>query len=138
MSAEDDVRRLLKEYGAVLMRSNNHNIYKFPDGRIFTMVKTPSDHRTWKNQLQQLHELLGIRREIHKNPNRKSKHGVGKPLYRADPPMVKRRNPLEGFEFRSLAYKYEGCVPVSIERVPITPVWCWMRRLFGYGGKNRW
>jgi hypothetical protein len=136
MSAEDEVERLLKSNGAVLVRSKNHLIYRFPDGKLFTTPKTPSDYRTWANQLHELRELLGIKRDVHKNPNRKQKRGTGKPLYQAEPSVRQRRNPLEGFEFPSHAYKYEGCVPMPVERVPMTPVWCWMRRLFGYGGKR--
>jgi predicted RNA binding protein YcfA (HicA-like mRNA interferase family) len=136
MSAQDEVDRLLKEHGAVLVRSKNHLIYKFSDGKIFTVPATPSDYRAWANALHTLRDLLGVKREVKKNPNRKRKKGASKQLYRAEPPVVRRRNPLEGFTFRSLEWKYEGCLPVTVEQVPMTPMWCWMRNLFGYGGKR--
>lgn len=137
MNAEDEVARLLREYGGTLVRSKTHNVYKFPDGKIFTTPKTPSDHRTWANQLQQLRFLLGITHAKKKSTKRQPKKGVGKPLYRVDPPVVNRRNPLEGFVFPESRHRpYDECLPVAIERVPMTPMWCWMRRLFGYGGES--
>jgi hypothetical protein len=134
MSAQDEVERLLKAHGAVLVRSKNHLIYKFSDGKIFTVPATPSDYRAWANALHTLRDLLGVKREVKKNPKRKCKKGVGKPLYRAEPPVVRRKNPLEGFEFPAFR-RYKECAPMAVERVPMTPVWCWMRRLIGHGGK---
>jgi len=55
--------RILKEHGAVLVRTKKHKIWKFPDGRIHVMPGSPSTMVTWKNQLRDLRNLLGINEE---------------------------------------------------------------------------
>jgi hypothetical protein len=87
MNAEDEVRMLLHDHGAVLVRRRTHRVYRFPDGRSFTLPRSPSDHRWSQNALQDLRRLLGVERALHKNANRKRKPGMGpstKNGYRAD------------------------------------------------------
>lgn len=55
-----EVARILKEHRAVLVRTNRHEVWKFPDGRIFTQPHTPSDWRTSANQLTDLRRMLGL------------------------------------------------------------------------------
>jgi hypothetical protein len=75
MSAEDEVIRLLRSHEAVLVRQRKHAIYRFPDGRTFTLSRTPScfyaDHA-----LADLRRLLNLDREVRKNPDRKGKPGA--------------------------------------------------------------
>lgn len=63
MNAAIEVNRLLNEYGAVLVRQNKHLVYRLPNGRVFTRVKTPSDHRTPLNELSDLRHALGMERQ---------------------------------------------------------------------------
>lgn len=76
MRFEAEVERLLREDAAVLLRTSSHKIYRLSNGKNFVMPMTPSDRRSAANQLTRLRHLLGIRREINKNPNRKDKPGV--------------------------------------------------------------
>jgi hypothetical protein len=82
MNAEQEIIRLLREHGAVWERQRKHTVYRFPDGRIYVVPFSPSDHHSVNNSLSDLRKLLGIQREIHKNPKRTHKSGVGKQLYR--------------------------------------------------------
>jgi hypothetical protein len=51
---------LLKAHGAVLARSKRHRVWQFPDGRVFALASTPSDHRAEANQYADLRKLLGL------------------------------------------------------------------------------
>jgi len=62
MNAALEVTKLLNEYGAVLVRQNKHLVYRLPNGRVFTRVKTPGDHRTPLNELSDLRHALGVER----------------------------------------------------------------------------
>jgi hypothetical protein len=37
----EESERLAKEYGGVLERTKKHRVWRFPDGRIFVMPRTP-------------------------------------------------------------------------------------------------
>lgn len=85
MSIDGEILHLLKTHGAVLERTSGaHNVWKFPDGRIFTDAKTPSDHRSQKNALAELRRLLGVKREAKKNPDRREKTQPPGQLYQVD------------------------------------------------------
>ena len=58
-SADLEVKRLLKENGAVLIRHRKHLIYKLSSGAIFVQANTPSDVRSDENNLRDLRKLLG-------------------------------------------------------------------------------
>lgn len=60
VNPETEVVRLLREHGAILTRTKRHFVYKFPNGRTFTMACTPSDYRAASNQLRQLKRTLGL------------------------------------------------------------------------------
>ena len=62
MNAAIEVTKMLNEHGAVLIRQNKHLVYRLPNGRVFTRVKTPSDHRTPLNELSDLRRALGVER----------------------------------------------------------------------------
>ena len=79
MSTDDEIDSLLDQHGAVLKRTGTHNVYELPDGRIFVLAKTPSDHRASKNSIAALRKLLGVVRLTHKNPNRRKKTPPPKP-----------------------------------------------------------
>lgn len=82
MGVDRDIELLIKRYGGKLVREKRHAVYKFPDGRCFTLPRTPSDWLGAHNAMTDLRKFLGIEREIHKNPNRKPKIGVkGKPAF---------------------------------------------------------
>lgn len=65
MSADpqDEVARLLRAHGAVLVRGKKHKVYRFPDGRSFTHASTPSDTHAWANSLRSLRTVLGLNAE---------------------------------------------------------------------------
>lgn len=133
---QNEIDALLKEHGAVLDRTKKHRVWKLPDGRIWVQGSTPSDVRAARNNLAQLRKMLGVEREIRKNPNRAEKKGAeGKPVYRSEIKPREKPNPLAGFVFRSLEYRYRECLPVHVEKVPMTPLWCILRNLIGYGGR---
>lgn len=46
---ELEIAQILKEHHGVLVRTKRHNVYKFPDGRMFTTSCTPSDFRAANN-----------------------------------------------------------------------------------------
>lgn len=89
-----EVSRLLKEHRAVLVRTKRHQVYRFPNGRVFTMASTPSDFRAAANQLTDLRRTLGIdterglpgeRREKRCKPGRS---GPGRITSSIDPVML--------------------------------------------------
>lgn len=78
-----EVDRILREHNATLARSKNHEVWKFPDGRIFTRALTPSDYRAENNNLSDLNKMLGLnvgkglpgeRRERRNRPGREGNH----------------------------------------------------------------
>ena len=76
MSTEDEIRKLLRDHGAVLIRQRKHAIYRFPDGRIFSMSSTPSARSAPFDTLRTLRRMLGIERDVTKNHDRKPKPGI--------------------------------------------------------------
>lgn len=60
VNPDTEITRLLREHGAILARTKRHMVYKFPDGRTFTMASTPSDFRAANNQLRDLKHTLGL------------------------------------------------------------------------------
>lgn len=63
---------LLKEHGATLSRTKKHKVWKMPDGRSWTMPASPSDVHSWKNNLSDLRNFLGVNGE-------RGKPGVRRP-----------------------------------------------------------
>ncbi len=61
MTPQEQVVHLLDIGGAVLVRSNGHRVYRFPDGTNWVTPSTPSDCRSWKNNLADLRRRLGVR-----------------------------------------------------------------------------
>jgi hypothetical protein len=57
-----EVLMILQEAGAVLVRQRKHKIFRFQDGLIWVLPKTPSDTRAWKNNLAGLRRRLGMRK----------------------------------------------------------------------------
>lgn len=53
-----EVKKLLDENGAVLVRRKKHKVYKLPDGRAVVMASTPSDHRATVKALTLLRRML--------------------------------------------------------------------------------
>lgn len=72
MNAATEIDRLLDEHGAVLLRDDKHRIYRLPNGQKFTSPKTPSDHRSMRNNLSSLRHALGVVRQNH-NPKGEQK-----------------------------------------------------------------
>lgn len=68
MDPNVEIERLLQERGAVLVRQGNHNVYKLPNGKMFTRAKTPSDVRSAHNSLRDLRHCLGIGNGIQVDP----------------------------------------------------------------------
>jgi hypothetical protein len=59
MSPHAEVTRLLAESGAQLVRQGKHHIHRLPDGTNWVTPATPSDHRSWRNNLSGLRRKLG-------------------------------------------------------------------------------
>lgn len=59
----DQVNELIQEHKGVLIRSKNHEVWRFPNGKTFVRAKTPSDVRADANNLSDLRKILGIERE---------------------------------------------------------------------------
>lgn len=57
---ERQIADTLEQHGATLVRQKRHNIWRFPDGRIFVQSQTPSDERTAKQQWMTLQKLLNL------------------------------------------------------------------------------
>jgi hypothetical protein len=68
MNAELEVTRLLRDSGAVLIRENNHEVYRLPNGKNFVKAKTGSDHRGALNSLSDLRRTLGVERPANEQP----------------------------------------------------------------------
>ncbi len=64
MNARDQVNEYLREYGAVLQRKRKHEVWKFPDGKVFVRAATPSDSRADDNNLSDLKKLLGLTKTV--------------------------------------------------------------------------
>ena len=60
VSAADEVNKLLKESGAVLLRDTRHEVWRLPNGQKFTRPRTPSDQNGARNSLCDLKKALGI------------------------------------------------------------------------------
>lgn len=133
MTPEDEIAKLLKDAGAVLDRTANHNVWKLPDGRIFVQAKTPSDSHTSRNSLTDLRKLLGLKREVHKNPGRKRKTGTPAPMFYGEH-IPARRDWKDALREMAEFHPPSTCLPVDIRPVPMTPLWAILRNLLGYGG----
>ena len=60
MNPDTEVRRLLSEFRANLVRSRKHEVWKLPNGHTYVRASTPSDFRAADNQLTDLRRQLGI------------------------------------------------------------------------------
>jgi hypothetical protein len=58
---EREVLTTLNRAGAVLARQRKHKIFRFPDGRIWVVPKSPSDVHAWRNNLSDLRRRLNHR-----------------------------------------------------------------------------
>lgn len=63
MKGRDKVAQLLKEDGAVLVRSKKHEIWRLSNGKTFVQSQTPSDVKEGLASLADLKKLLGIQTE---------------------------------------------------------------------------
>jgi hypothetical protein len=48
MSIEKQIANYMRYIGAVLVRSNKHNVWRLPNGRVVVTSKSPSDADTFK------------------------------------------------------------------------------------------
>lgn len=108
LEIRDQLYALIQEHSGVLERQANHNVWKFPDGRIFVMAKSTGDRRSDQNNLSQLRRMLGAKRESNKNPERREKPGVGRPVYQADP--------TQGREAAGFRDKLKVAIAAHVER----------------------
>ncbi len=53
------LERLIEEHGGKLVRREKHNVFRFPNGVVFTLPKTPSCSRSYHNAAAYLKTLLG-------------------------------------------------------------------------------
>jgi hypothetical protein len=60
MNPDVEVERLLAEHGAVLARGRKHQVWRLPNGQMFTRASTPGDVRAGWNQLADLRRALGL------------------------------------------------------------------------------
>jgi hypothetical protein len=66
---QEEVIRILKEHGAKIVRTKKHIVWRFPDGKSWTVSSTPSDVCAWKNNLADLRSYLKL------NPVERGKPG---------------------------------------------------------------
>jgi hypothetical protein len=64
MNAEDELERLLKDSGAILVRKNKHAVYRLPNGRMFTRSLSPSVRNVATVELACLRRTLSLPAEI--------------------------------------------------------------------------
>lgn len=122
----EDVEALIKQYGGKLVRTKRHFVYKFPDGRCFTLACTPSDVNAELNNMAKLRKFLGLERIIYKNPDRKEKVGVqGTSVSKAEARGVRLRNwKKELYRETQKLHLFKpkvNCVGY-FQRVPMTPL----------------
>lgn len=73
MDPQVEVDRILKEYRATMVRHKKHQVWRFPDGRIYVQASTPSDFRSAGNNLRDLRKMLGLGKERGKPGERREK-----------------------------------------------------------------
>ena len=122
----EDVEALIKQHGGKLVRQHKHFVYKFPDGRCFTLSGTPSDYLAERNNMTNLRRFLGIERETNKNPDRRVKVGVnGKPEFIGTATGVEMRDWRQDLKLQTrklhLFKPKVDCIGY-FQRVPMTPV----------------
>ncbi len=54
MSTQKQVSNHMRSIGAVLVRSNKHNVWKLTNGRVVVTSQSPSDHRAFRNVLRDI------------------------------------------------------------------------------------
>jgi hypothetical protein len=54
---------LLDSCGATRLPRNKHNKYRLPDGQVFVMASSTSDHRAMRNNLAELKRYLGLSKQ---------------------------------------------------------------------------
>ena len=121
-----DIEALIKQHGGKLVRSKRHFVYKFPDGRCFTLGCTPSDVNAELHNMAKLRKFLGLERIINKNPDRKPKVGVkGRPAFTGIATGVAMRNWKSDLNLQArklhLFKPKVDCIGY-LQRVPMTPV----------------
>lgn len=136
MNDREEVEALIRTHGGVLVRSRKHRVYRFPDGRCFTLSSTPGDSvHAELNNLTDLRHFLGIKREIHKNPNRRSKQGrkAVRPRYIAPiapAPLTDWKRKLSGLLITP-RFRPRPCrTAVHLETLPRTPLFAILLHLF--------
>src|SRR5271157_1093873 len=67
------IEALLESQGAILSRQKKHYVYSLPDGRKWTVAKTPSDAHAYDNNLADLKTFLGV------HDNDRGKPGARRP-----------------------------------------------------------
>lgn len=55
-----EIERLLKEHGATERKGGKHRVFKFPNGQVYVLARTPSDVRAGANALSDLRHSLGL------------------------------------------------------------------------------
>lgn len=60
MNPEIEVKKLLKDSCARLVRTKRHLVWKLPNGRTFTQAGTPSDPNAGWSELRDLRRALAI------------------------------------------------------------------------------
>ena len=58
-AAEREIYAILAAAGAELVRRRKHQIYRLPDGRVWTVPSSPSCHRWAENNLHELRKMVG-------------------------------------------------------------------------------
>jgi hypothetical protein len=60
MSGKSKFFSLVMQHGGHEIRRKNHRVFCFPNGVLFVVSKTPSDHRSWENAHSKLRRALGL------------------------------------------------------------------------------
>lgn len=121
MNERKDVEELIRQHGGKLARQKKHHVWKFPDGRNFVMAATPGDIRAERNNMANLYNFLGIEKENIKNPDRRSKPGVGKAKAASTAGEVKLRD-WKSELLKVRLFKPKQSSSVAYQLVPVTPL----------------
>lgn len=123
MAAREEINKILKENNAQLLRQKKHLVYKLPNGKQFTMSKTPRTEGSWDAHLADLKRGLGIKSVKRTNGKVKySKNGKA-----PSQPIVTKSVPLSDWRAQLKEVKVQ-----IVENLP------WYRKIFYTRTWRRW
>lgn len=132
-----EVQKILRDHGAVLVRQKKHQVWKFPDGKVYVQASTPSDQRAAANQLSKLRNMLGLHGERGIPGDRREKvlKVAARPIPKARLSLSAASVPLAGLRDSLMAVvrrskpRHVCCFPMEKRTILVSPVSIWMDRI---------